>query len=393
MTKREKIHEIHVKYHDRYGYPNRFRDYRWKSSFTQRANRDLEEAISTDNYGAFRIHTTTMGIPWRRICESHSIYYLYSLKNAGKILRALLKMGKEDRTEINVWELIWNALTDPNETFENIIRGFAECPCLDQDAKAEMLRDAIFVTDFVDRVYYGSQRSAACIDAIHDLFEELFPGKNLFPERFGSWTDTRDGEVYGTVRLMNKVWLRAPLKFGMDADGLISEEDFKARSEEIVPDGWRIPTDSDLRGLCDNPVPRINEETGKFVIFGDQDDSNVTCIAKDAQWPLLARDFAYVGKDDEKGGDEWNREVGANGLDFRPTYGTGDSRESTVMTIMSKNYKGITLRMAWSLASANNSFRPFYEPECRQYPDRYDAKVYERACILLCKDVENSDED
>lgn len=81
----------------KYGRPVYFGDYRAKYSFTRSSNGDLERYINEDNYGAFRINTALSGITWHRICDPHSIYYLYS-KTAGKILRALLKIGKEDRT-------------------------------------------------------------------------------------------------------------------------------------------------------------------------------------------------------------------------------------------------------------------------------------------------------
>ena len=67
---------------------NDFREFRWKSSFTQNAIPDLEKAISEDNYGAFRINAALAGITWHRICDPHSVYYLYTIKIAGKILRA-----------------------------------------------------------------------------------------------------------------------------------------------------------------------------------------------------------------------------------------------------------------------------------------------------------------
>ena len=381
MTKEERIREI---YNTR-GRPDFYREYRWKSSFTQSVNTDLEKAIAEDNHGAFRIQIMKLNIPWRRVCESHSVYYLYSIKRAGKILHGLLKRGKEDRTEFNAWELLWNVLKEPNTAFEEVIRGFAEYPCLTHDEKAEMLRDAILVTGFLELVYNGNERSAEEIDKIHDLFEELFPGKNLFPERFGTWTDPRNGEVYGTVRLLNRVWLRTPLKYGMESDGLISEEAFRDVAKEIVPDGWRVPGDGDTAYICANPVSEIGDD-GKITLFGSQESSKATCLAKDAPWPLLASDFAYVGDDSKKGGDAWNREIGMSGLDLRPTYGTGDSRESTVITFMFQSSRGEFRRMAWSLAGSRNYY-PFYAPACREFPDRYDAKVYERACVLLCKDA------
>ena len=80
-----------------------------------------------------------------------------------------------------------------------------------------------------------------------------------------------------------------------------------------------------------------------------------------------------------------NEQVGQNGFDFKPTYGTGDSRESTVMTIVA-NYHGKLERRCFRLFNDYNLWR---EPECSRDndPDRYDACVYERCCVLLCREI------
>jgi uncharacterized protein (TIGR02145 family) len=375
--------------YEKYGNPVDFTDFRYKGGYTRVRNEALEKAICEDNYGAFRIQLMKQDMMWHRICDPHQVSYLYD-KHAGKILRMLLKIGKEDRTKFDAWTLLWNTLRNPNEAFGEIIRGFAEYPCLNNDEKADMLAAAVQTTYFLDKTYglsnHGWRRSTIEIDKIHDLFEELFPGKNPLPERFGTWTDTRDGQVYGTVRIRRLEWLRMPLKFGMDEDGLISEEAFQQKAAEIIPDGWRVPCDDDLYGVFVQTVSDPDADT----MFGGMSASKACSLAKDAPWPLIANDMAYPCTDDEQGSDKWNREIGISGLDLRPTYGTGDSRESTVTTFITFRGHGRYERRAFSLQRCSRypGCESYYEPECRKYPNRYDAKVYERACVLLCREAD-----
>ena len=55
------------------------------------------------------------------------------------------------------------------------------------------------------------------------------------------------------------------------------------------------------------------------------------------------------------------------------------------MTIISKDDCGDTARQYFSLK--NNEYYLFDEPECASDTNRYDTKVYERCCVLLCRDV------
>ena len=368
-----------------------FGEFRWKSSFTLNAIPDLEKAISEDNYGAFRINATLAGITWRRICDPHSVYYLYTRKNAGKILRALLEIGKEDRTEFNAAELLYNMFFKPNTAFEDIIRGFAKYPVLEYKERVEMIRDAMEVTGFISRTYcnkHEKKLSGASIDKIHDLFEELFPGENLFPARFGTWTDERDGEVYGTVRIEDSEWIRMPLKYGMGPDGLISLEEFLAKENEIIPNGWHLPDHHLITSVRNHSYIPMGTPAEDRKLFDGTDRKTVAALlSKDAPWPLVKEDMNYIpgGQQPIRGSDEWNEQIGQSGLDFRPTYGTGDSRESTVMTIISKDDCGDTARQYFSLK--NNEYYLFDEPECASDTNRYDTKVYERCCVLLCRDV------
>lgn len=371
----------------KYGVPAYFRSYRSKYSFTRSSKGNLEKYINEDNYGAFRINTALSGITWHRICDPHSIYYLYS-KSAGKILRALLKIGKEDRTVFPVWTLLYNTLMDPNTAFEEIIRGFAECPAIDRDAKLQMLKDGMEYTQFVNKAFGCGEPfdiGGYTQEKLHNLFEELFPGEGLFPHRFGTWTDERDGTVYGTVRCRNLEWLRMPLKYGMDSDGLISIGDFKDRAESILPSGgWSVPSDRELDSIrILQNVPRDPN-----VLFGSEEYGKAPFLSKEGCWPILPCDYASRNSAEDgynSGSRIWNEQVGQNGFDFKPTYGTGDSRESTVMTIIA-NYHGKLERRCFRLFNDYNLWR---EPECSRDndPDRYDARVYERTCILLCREI------
>ena len=370
----------------KYGRPVDFRDFRSKYSFTRSSNGDLERAIKEDNYGLFRVSASLAGITWHRICDPHSIYYLYT-KRAGKILRELLKIGKEDRTVFPMWTLLYNALTDPNTTFDDIISGFAACSAIDRDIKLQMLKDSMEYTEFVNRAFgcgAAFDIGGYTQEKLHYLFERLFPGEGLFPHRFGTWTDDRDGTVYGTVRCRNLEWLRMPLKFGMDSDGLISIEDFSGRSESILPSGWSVPSDFQLDTIrILQNVPR-----DPSVLFGPEEYGKAPFLSKDGCWPILPQDYACRNREEDgykRGSVIWNEQVGQNGFDFKPTYGTGDSRESTVMTTI-VNYRGRYERRCFRLF---NDYNMFQEPACsREHdPERYDACVYERTCVLLCREI------
>ena len=373
----------------KWGDLNNFKEFRWKSSFTLNPVPELEKAIGVDNYGAFRINATLAGIAWRRICDPHSVYYLYTIKHAGKILRALLEIGKEDRTEFNATELIYNVFLDPNTAFEDIIRGFAKYPVLEYEKRVEVIGSAMTVTDFVSKTYcnrHSKKLSGASIDKIHDLFEELFPGENLFPARFGTWTDERDGEVYGTVRIEDAEWIRRPLKYGMGPDGLISLEEFLAKENEIIPEGWRLPGHDLTRVYVHSYIPMDTPTEDRKLFDGADRRTIAALLSKDSPWPLVKEEMSTIsGQYPVRGSDEWNEQIGQSGLDFRPTYGTGDSRESTVMTLISKDNYDHTERQYFSLKC--NEYCLFDEPRCARDPNRYDTKVYERCCVLLCRDV------
>lgn len=265
--------------------------------------------------------------------------------------------------------------------FENIVRGFAAYPFLEHDEKVNMLKAAIVFTNFVNNAF--ACRGTVSLIRIRDFFEELFPGENLFPARFGKWTDTRDGETYKTIRIRDTEWLCAPLKYGMGPDGLISLDEFKKNGKTILPDGWRLPTEYNVDCLWNERL--IPEDASDTSIFCDEDTAYCALLAKDSFWPITEEDMTDYD-DTEYGSEEWNRQIGVAGTDFRPTYGTGDSRESTVMTILCTGINGERGigRLAFSLYDHG-----FMEPECVDKPWRYDAKVYERCCLLLCRDVKN----
>lgn len=365
---------------EKYGHPVNFSDFRRKSSFTKNRNSEIEKAIDNDCYGAFRIACALDGLTWNKICDLRSIDYLLR-ENASKIVGKLIEVGKEDKTTIDVWSILCRVLEKKGANFENVVRGFAAYPFLEHNEKVEMLKAAMFRTQFVREAFEDC--GTVNLIRIRDFFEELFPGENLFPARFGNWTDTRDGEIYKTIRLRDTEWLCAPLKYGMGPDGLISLDEFKKNRNTILPDGWRLPTEDDV-GCLEN----------ERLVPGDADDTSIFCpegiahcalVAKDSFWPITEddmtdEDFA------EYGSEEWNRQIGMTGTDFRPTYGTGDSRESTVMTILCTGINGNrgVGRLAFSLYNHG-----FEEPECVNKPWRYDAKVYERCCLLLCRDSKN----
>lgn len=362
-----------------YGHPTDLDYFRGRRTYANNEVPEIEKAIKDDNYGAFRIACTLDGIPWRKICDLHSIEYLLR-KNASKIVGKLIEIGKEDKTRIDVWSILCHVFESRDVNFENVVRGFVAYPLIDRKAKVEVIKAATIYTNFIKRSF--EEFGTVNLTRVYNLFEELFPGENLFPARFGSWTDERDGEVYKTIRLIDSEFLCRPLKFGMGPDGLITKEEFEKKVGEIIPKGWRLPEEKDVSNLED--AKHVPAKADDIRIFCKEDTADAALLAKDSIWPITEEDMV----DDfvKYGSDEWNRQIGATGTDFRPTYGTGDNRESTVMTILCKDYenKGIE-RVAYSL----DRYSGFGVPECVGKPWRYDAKVYERCCLLLCRDVKD----
>lgn len=87
---------------------------------------------------------------------------------------------------------------------------------------------------------------------------------NLFGQKFGTLSDARDGQVYKTVEIGNKLWMAQNLNFYCRNSWCYDNEDDNCKnygriytwnaamngqssekSRGICPEGWHIPTDSE----------------------------------------------------------------------------------------------------------------------------------------------------
>lgn len=203
-------------------------------------------AIDENNYGAFRIQCTCAGIQWKSIVSKKYCSILHEL-GAYEIFLALAKEKKpaNSTVEFDITTLIYNLFfwgLAPIDKLEEFLKLFVNEYGHSVDELAEIIKDA----EFVQRTYDGNLvnfcrggNNYAPID-VYEMFERLFPGRGLFPNPIGQWTDPRDGKIYETVRDRDTEFVKMPVggQFTQNEieDLLVSQRD------KILPEGWRFPS-------------------------------------------------------------------------------------------------------------------------------------------------------
>ena len=359
----------------------------YRQKFCGKSTPELEKTINNDNYGAFRIQCTLTDIPWRTIVNERSLRYLFE-RGAYKILAGLIRSGKEGRTTIDAERIVANTIVEFAEQhigvdeLEAVLTVFKEKNPSAARIVKKICRQIGFENfiygnpmGWITPNYYTDPAKSTMshssngydfitIDDTVKGFESLFPGEDVIPKRIGSWTDERDGEVYRTVRVQNVEWLATSLKYGMDEDGFISQEDFNDRFESIIPNGWRLPTHEEASRIWPMKVTRWGGALSTAVL-----------LDKNAGWIVNSSDFAIREVSREE-------EIGASGFALRPTH-VGKNRMSTVCTFfisspaLIKNPNGID-RRCFNLAGDE--------------PERLDGRwkeenIHGRTCVLLCRTV------
>lgn len=114
------------------------------------------------------------------------------------------------------------------------------------DELAEIMKD----TEFVQRTY-GGKIVNFCRGgnnygpaSVYEMFEHLFPGRGLFPNPIGQWTDPRDGKIYETVRVRDTEFVKVPV--GGQFTRKEIDELLETQSDKILPAGWRFPTVNEM---------------------------------------------------------------------------------------------------------------------------------------------------
>ena len=131
----------------------------------------------------------------------------------------------------------------------------------------------------------------ACCWAIFSSCSDDDKLPNINPAATGEYTDERDGNTYGWVRIGDLEWMTSNLKYYPEAPyyectydlfganyavkvrSHLLDIDFAADYKEygnfytweeartLCPEGWRLPTDEDC--LPEKPIRKVGEETKK----------------------------------------------------------------------------------------------------------------------------------
>ena len=217
--------------------------------------RDVIVAIKEDNHAAFRVQCAFACIQWRSIVSKKYCSILHEC-GAFEILLALAKLRKpsDSTVEFDITTLIYNLLfwgSVPGDKLEEFLKLFVNEYGHSTDELAEIIDD----TEFVTRTYGGKTaifgRGANYYDTtdIYEMFERLFPGRGLFPNPKGSWTDPRDGKIYETIRIHDAEFVKVPV--GEQRTQKEIEELLVSQRDKILPEGWRFPSLREMERLFD----------------------------------------------------------------------------------------------------------------------------------------------
>jgi uncharacterized protein (TIGR02145 family) len=100
----------------------------------------------------------------------------------------------------------------------------------------------------------------------------LFSSYFLKSQEKGTFTDSRDGQVYSTILIGNLVWMSENLRYNLP--GSLENPAFKDKkygrfynwkqAQEVCPEGWQLPSDADWKSLERIQGMALNELNKKY---------------------------------------------------------------------------------------------------------------------------------
>ena len=117
-----------------------------------------------------------------------------------------------------------------------------------------------------------------------------------------TYTDTRDGKVYKTVKIGNQVWMAENLAYKAesgcwpydDDSNHVSKYGFLYNFEtanKVCPTGWRLPTKSDFELLLKNTGSSPDKNYKALIENGSSGFSAIS-----SGWRSLGGDYSYIDK-------------------------------------------------------------------------------------------------
>lgn len=212
---------------------------RINNNFEKKLPSGLVKAVDDDIFGAFMIQCTLAGIQPRSMVSVKFFNWLWNKDAYGILAELTAKIEKKGSVEDNLNTLLFFALKRmyawemPTEKIEKILAVYKR----EVKGVKKKISKIIRQTNFVNRVYYGHYQNQNSAEDVYEMFEHVFPGKNLFPNPKGSWTGPRDGKTYETRRLYDTEYVTAPI------GNPITLREFNT---DIIPSGWRLPDETDI---------------------------------------------------------------------------------------------------------------------------------------------------